>query len=161
MTPKVLTVPQVRDLLSIEVAAERLGISVGAMCAALHDQIFPTEMHGKVRLVPAEPIDNYSALDTYVSRESKMDWPMVYFLLAPDADMVKIGETKKINDRLVTLKAKSPVGIHLLTYLEGTRELEQELHKRFDADRSHYEWFHFSDAIKEYLYEGAGELEFQ
>lgn len=76
--------------------------------------------------------------------------PVVYF--ARDCDLVKIGFTGQLRNRLVSIKSK--IGgrkLELLGTLPGGRELERQLHTRFAHLRQHGEWFTLTDEIREFI----------
>lgn len=77
--------------------------------------------------------------------------PVVYIVSVGDENMVKIGFTKSIKSRLRALRTASPLEpiIHLM--IDGTAELEAELHRRFEVDRVKREWFRFSEQIRHFI----------
>lgn len=78
---------------------------------------------------------------------------IIYFVHAPMVDLVKIGHSKNAAHRLKSLCAESPIPLELLGIIPGTIIQEKGLHKRFENDHHHNEWFDLSDAIKSYLRE--------
>ena len=83
--------------------------------------------------------------------ETGADGPVIYFVSAWDAEIVKIGFTTSMRSRLRSLRTACPKAprIHLL--LKGTLLEERELHKRFEADRIRGEWFRLSAAIRAFI----------
>lgn len=81
-------------------------------------------------------------LDRYARRA-------VYFIRA--GDLVKIGHSVNPPQRLRMLRTGSPVPLEFWHLEAGGKDRERELHERFAADRAHGEWFHISDAIREYV----------
>lgn len=78
------------------------------------------------------------------------DGRYVYFVRG--GDLVKIGETLHPRNRFTQLKIGAPTPLEFLfawfipsTWARG-RDIERELHKRFDGEWSHGEWFRLSDA---------------
>jgi hypothetical protein len=63
----------------------------------------------------------------------------VYFIQG--GDLVKIGYTTNIRQRLYDLQTSAPIDLVLLGLIPGTRALEKEYHKRFAAHRVRGEWF--------------------
>lgn len=84
--------------------------------------------------------------DACVARNTR---PAVYFVRG--GDLVKIGYSAHVSQRVDALRIGSPVPLTLWYLRNGDRELERELHDRFADDRSHGEWFHVSDAITEFV----------
>lgn len=66
---------------------------------------------------------------------------MIYFI-GGWAGPIKIGETIDVSARLKQLQACSPSILFVLATAPGGVLEERELHKRFNAARSHFEWFH-------------------
>jgi len=66
---------------------------------------------------------------------------VVYFLAAPSVDLVKIGFSLDVKDRLRKLSTGSAVVTQLLKTIPGTRQDEATLHRRFKAYRVRGEWF--------------------
>lgn len=77
----------------------------------------------------------------------------VYFVLARSAELVKIGYAKDAWARLSSMQVGSPDELLLFgvidTYLP--RQLEQDLHERFAAERVRGEWFRMTDALFDYV----------
>ena len=88
---------------------------------------------------------------------SKEPTGFVYFVVAAFVGLVKIGYAgRDPDDRLASLQTGSPVPLERLAPVRGTRELEQELHKRFADLRTHGEWFQLGQPIKDFiLYHGS------
>ena len=70
----------------------------------------------------------------------------VYFVRA--GERVKIGFTKDLDRRLVQLQNFFPDPLEVLLSMPGSILMEQELHRRFAADRLRGEWFLCSPAIR-------------
>jgi hypothetical protein len=67
---------------------------------------------------------------------------MVYFIQAEGVRLIKIGlSVGGIRERLFTLRTMSPVPLRCIGLMEGDRDVEIELHRRFRDLRSHGEWF--------------------
>jgi len=71
---------------------------------------------------------------------------IVYFIYC--AGRVKIGHTGDLHGRLKQLAIHSPAPLTAVLVVKGGREVEQELHDRFAADRLHGEWFRLSDPLR-------------
>jgi hypothetical protein len=65
--------------------------------------------------------------------------PWVYFIAG--ANLVKVGTTADLRKRIGAIQADSPVPLTLMLVVEGGRDVERDLHTRFDAFRRHGEWF--------------------
>jgi hypothetical protein len=73
--------------------------------------------------------------------------PIVYFL--KNGDRVKIGYTTHLAARVTALSLRNR---DVLLALDGGRELEAELHRRFHAHRiSRTEWFNFAEEIQDFV----------
>ena len=79
----------------------------------------------------------------------------VYFILAPDVDLVKIGHThsRYPERRLHEIQGMCPVVLKRLAIMPGSWDDEQELHRKFAAYRSHGEWFRFEIEIIDFVRE--------
>lgn len=76
----------------------------------------------------------------------------VYFIGAVDTGLVKIGYTKgDVEFRLAMLQIGSPIHLYLIGALEGGKETETKLHKRFKSFHSHGEWYRIEGELKTYL----------
>jgi DNA-binding transcriptional regulator YdaS (Cro superfamily) len=72
----------------------------------------------------------------------------LYFLQAGMDGPIKIGGTKlAIEKRLSAIQNGCPYKIRILLTVEGTRTQERALHRAFENDRSHGEWFLASDRL--------------
>lgn len=75
-----------------------------------------------------------------------MDRIECIYLVGCEANtLVKIGRSVDVQVRLEALRTMSPVALTLLWQTLGGAELEAALHRRFDAQRHHGEWFDFPD----------------
>ncbi|MFJ9101336.1 GIY-YIG nuclease family protein [Streptomyces sp. NPDC102405] len=68
---------------------------------------------------------------------------VVYVLGTPGSNVVKIGRTTNIDQRLAAIQRMSPVPLAILWTHPGGSTLEANLHRHFKALRSHGEWFTF------------------
>lgn len=77
----------------------------------------------------------------------------VYFLRAEGLGLIKIGKSTHVKSRMKDLQGGSPDRITLLaTVLDPSGwTLERILHKKFDADRSHGEWFFPSEGLLAFI----------
>lgn len=76
----------------------------------------------------------------------------VYYIACPDTLRLKIGFTK--GDpvaRLRALRTGSPTEIRLMAVHAGTIDDEQTIHRYFDEQRLHGEWFEVDEALFEFM----------
>lgn len=79
---------------------------------------------------------------TYESKpnpEPKTRW--VYFLLDEDRGFIKVGYSQDPTGRVKRLATGSGSQMKLLACIEGTRDLETQLHRQFKPYRIKGEWF--------------------
>lgn len=76
---------------------------------------------------------------------------VVYFI--GGADMIKIGWSTNVDERLRTMQPHSPVTLVLLATVRGGVALEQQLHERFKKHRAHGEWFRRTPALEDAIEE--------
>jgi Meiotically up-regulated gene 113 len=76
--------------------------------------------------------------------------PVVYFI-SPDDGTVKIGFTTCLKSRLRSLRTAHPKKLMILLVVPGTREDEQELHRRFSNLRVRGEWFKLDETIRDFI----------
>ena len=72
---------------------------------------------------------------------------MVYAIGTRDGALIKIGRTRNIAGRLNQLQGMSPLPLRLFWYTPGGAALEQSLHRKYAAYRTHGEWFDFAGHI--------------
>ena len=76
----------------------------------------------------------------------------VYFISQGSDGPIKIGfTTKKATKRLAELQVASPQKLILLAVIQGDREVETELHKRFSDSHIRGEWFERGDALMDFI----------
>lgn len=83
----------------------------------------------------------------WLDRKEKQTY--VYFMLA--GKYIKIGFSNNIHSRMSTLQTGNPSKIQLLCAINGRREEELMLHKKFKDYHYKGEWFHYVAPIKEYI----------
>lgn len=71
---------------------------------------------------------------------------VVYAIGSAQSNLVKIGRTTELPERLAAIQRMSPVRLLLLWSTGGGYALESALHRRFKAYRQHGEWFDFGGA---------------
>lgn len=80
----------------------------------------------------------------------------VYFLLASEnveRPMIKIGFSLRApQNRLAACQSGSPVKLELVALLPGAiASKERQLHRQFEAQRSHGEWFYFEGELRAFV----------
>ena len=76
----------------------------------------------------------------------------VYFVGQGLDGPIKIGfTTKKVTLRLAELQVASPQKLILLAVIQGNREVESTLHKRFAHLNILGEWFRRSDSLMDFI----------
>lgn len=75
----------------------------------------------------------------------------VYFIVAPEVEMVKIGKTTDLEKRMATLKTMSPTKLQLGVSMDYDDWLESRIHKHFKEHRSHGEWFFADEPIVDFM----------
>lgn len=76
----------------------------------------------------------------------------IYFIQSHEFPRVKIGFTAgNPRKRLKALQTGSPTVLGLMLALPGTQRDEQEVHKLFDYERLHGEWFELSPRLVAYM----------
>jgi hypothetical protein len=85
-----------------------------------------------------------------ISRAAQLDIseaaiPVVYFIsaAAKPRHPIKIGfsSTRSVRNRLAQIQTGYPYPLEILLVIEGTRDLEQEMHRALRAYRLRGEWF--------------------
>ena len=75
---------------------------------------------------------------------------VVYFVSGSN-DRVKIGHTTNLKSRVRTLRTAHPDKLEIRLVLPGTREDEQELHRRFSDQHINGEWFRLDEVILDFI----------
>ena len=65
----------------------------------------------------------------------------VYFIQCGTTGPVKIGMARDVRKRMATLQTACPFDLRLLAAIDGSADLERELHQRFAEHRLRGEWF--------------------
>lgn len=71
----------------------------------------------------------------------------VYFIEAVGLDLIKIGYTADLTERLRKLAPGCPAPLRLLGTVPGGLEIERHYHERLTAHRTRGEWFRKCDAL--------------
>jgi transcriptional regulator with XRE-family HTH domain len=75
---------------------------------------------------------------------------MIYFI--GNNELVKIGFTEDIENRLQSIADNCPFSVKLLGIVEGDKSKEQNFHQIFKEEHSHKEWFFNRGKVALYLY---------
>ena len=75
----------------------------------------------------------------------------IYLVAAPDANMVKIGWTTNLRQRMSALQTGCPERLLLIGSVPGRQYQEREIHKLFAPLRARGEWFRYTDEIDRYF----------
>ncbi len=78
-----------------------------------------------------------------------------YVYFAGCCDLIKIGYARKPHERLLQVSQWIPYPITLLATMPGGLDTEAALHRMFDHEFSHGEWFHASIRLREFVAEVA------
>lgn len=97
--------------------------------------------NGPIRRMVANRQAIFDALEADGKFPKRDEGRTVYFLHAPSANLVKIGSSNNVHDRVRSLSNSSPVPLVLLGTVPGGLKRELELHGHFAALRVHGEWF--------------------
>ena len=71
----------------------------------------------------------------------------VYFIT--DGTKIKIGYSKNVKSRIKQLNTGNSCKLYLLGYIQGDKELEKHLHRKFKC--VNLEWFQASDELLEFI----------
>jgi hypothetical protein len=127
--------------------------SEDALAVEVLVEAFPEDLKLHKNLAPAQRqmwIDKASLAACGRSNEMAAREPLIYFIACGD-DLIKIGHTTSLRSRLRSLRTATPKELRVLLVIPGTRDDEQELHRKFDAHRAGREWFSRCDAITEFI----------
>lgn len=75
----------------------------------------------------------------------------VYFFLAKELSLVKIGKSRDIRARLKAASTFCPVEVEIIAALRMSGYSEPWIHRRFRSDHVRGEWFNYSRKMVEYL----------
>jgi hypothetical protein len=76
---------------------------------------------------------------------------VIYFLRAREIGRVKIGYSANPKKRIASLQTASPTQLELIRIIEGTKDDEKDLHRKFAKLRIGGEWFTEKDELASYL----------
>lgn len=98
-------------------------------------------------------LEGYVNNSTHRSASELIDpsnFPCVYFLHAVGTDLVKVGWTRDLLERIKKLKTGCPHPLSLLAIHPGDRSLELAYHQNFEPYRQRGEWFLFTSGIRKW-----------
>jgi hypothetical protein len=75
----------------------------------------------------------------------------VYYVLAPDLGLVKIGYAKTPSVRFSKIQSDSPTRLVLVAIEDGGQEAEAQIHARFARHRARAEWFRHDGELADYI----------
>jgi hypothetical protein len=105
--------------------------------------VFVPERYTSAKETPVPLVQNATALS--------LSGPRVYFVQSVEGGLVKIGFTRKLQERIGTLNRMGAAALSFLGSLAGDRELEQSLHERFARARVRGEWFSLTPDLLRFL----------
>jgi len=76
---------------------------------------------------------------------------MIYFIKANDR--VKIGYADDPKSRIQSIQTSSPYKLEVLLIIDGSYEVERDLHKSFQEFRITGEWFEFAEGLVSFIKE--------
>lgn len=88
---------------------------------------------------------------TYEDPKSWRGRPCMYFVATQSRDIVKIGFTGNLEERLEALRRNSPVPLDFLGAIDASREDERAMHEAHHERRLHGEWFRSDVEFAAYL----------
>lgn len=80
-----------------------------------------------------------------------MESHWVYFVQGGPEALIKIGTSTDVATRVRGLQNSCPVPIRLLAVMPGGQRTEAALHRRWQAHRTHGEWFYPAASILEFI----------
>lgn len=79
------------------------------------------------------------------------DCEVVYFLKSKQTKLIKIGTTKNLKTRMMTIESAGGHDLDVLLLLRGYFDIEKTLHEKFASSRVKGEWFQASPKILEFV----------
>ncbi len=81
----------------------------------------------------------------------KNDDGWCYVYIAECQGQVKIGRTTNLQQRFREIGSTSPEGLQLLVAMPAHANLEKLLHRRFEKNLTHHEWFTLDDDLRGFI----------
>lgn len=100
---------------------------------------------------PLSPHDRKYWTKQLLAAAGLINQPVVYFVSLDDPSKVKIGWTGNLPRKLTFFRNSTPSEPTVHVTLRGGYDLEQQLHRRFKANRIVREWFRLSPEIIEFI----------
>jgi|LakMenEpi03Aug12_release.lakeMendotaPanAssembly.Ray.scaffolds.fasta_scaffold17891_24 hypothetical protein len=76
---------------------------------------------------------------------------MIYFIGNKEQDIVKIGKTKNVENRLWEINTHCPYKCELFLTIDGKEAIEKTIHEMFNQFKMNGEWFQFSTEIQDFI----------
>jgi len=144
--------PGIGDLLPIQTSGSLYPLLFVRHCnAILADRLSTLESHEQeaLRVGSTDAGDAWNSLwCTYFENQEddvRPGWNLnegvVYFVLAEQCGVIKIGRTYNLDNRLKDLQGQSPAHLELMAFLPERGSTEIFLHRYFSRTRLHREWF--------------------
>lgn len=115
----------------------------------VNDIDFRSVLTAEQRNTIAVLVSHFEQVNTAEDSEGVQGY--IYFVASHGSDRIKIGYSAEPEKRANTLMSSSPFATETLKIIEGTREDEAALHRRFAHLRVHREWFTDCDELREYI----------
>jgi hypothetical protein len=118
-------------------------------------EAFPKDLQLYKKLTQSQQqawIDKAALVACGRSDENSSREPLIYFIAA-ERDLIKIGFSTNLASRLRSLRTAHPGELRILLAIPGSRDDEQQLHRRFAEFRVGREWFRSSKTINDYISE--------
>ena len=80
---------------------------------------------------------------------------VVYFVRTKGADLMKIGYSTSLDNRLKALQTSSPFPLFLFAKMPGDESIESKIHQEFSHLRMTGEWFRIDGELVKYIKENA------
>lgn len=116
---------------------------------------FPEDLKLHKRLTPVQRqmwMDKARLAECGRAGEVSAKDPVIYFISVDD-ELVKIGHTTNLSARLRSLRTAHPKELRILLVIPGSRDDEQELHRRFAEFGVGREWFKLAEPISSFIAE--------
>ena len=88
----------------------------------------------------------HSAADMFAAPDAP-DYPECVYFIGGVTGHIKIGFARNPHSRMYEMQTGSPVKLMIYAYALAPRETEWALHKHFERDRCHGEWFERSNDL--------------
>lgn len=115
-------------------------------------------MSKPIDLMTLEELRDYARfLEKRLSAYEKPDY--VYFLHDPDANVIKIGHSRNVPERLRVLSRQTGRSLELVGVLRGDKYTKRNIQQQFKPLlTNHSEWFRAEDTLLNYIKENTTQL---